>query len=598
MKKVALIFVLALIIQIVGYSQPCLPEGITFSTQEEIDNFQINYPNCTEIEGQVTIDGSDITNLEGLGVLTTIGGDLRIWSFLGSLTSLTGLENLTSIGGYLEISDNTQLTSLTGLDGLTSIGGSLYIGYWEFDAGNPSLTSIEALSNLTSIGGILEIANNPSLTSLVGLDNIDADSITELYIYNNLSLPSCDIQSVCDYLASPNGSINIYNNASGCNYPVEVMNDCGITFSCLPFGNYYFISQSDIDDFQTNYPGCIQLKGNVRISGGNSITNLNGLSAIDSIEGSLYILGNYILTYLSGLDGLTCIGEDLVVGQYGEQYWNHSLTSLTGLESLNSIGGSLVIDRDPSLVSVSGLEGLTSIGQSFWLGYTPSLTSISALSNLTYVGDNLMIASMYPENYSLTSLTGLENLALIGGYIRIWGMDSLTNLLALENLNTIEGVLEIVGNDALTNLTGLANIDAASINDLIIRNNSSLSVCEVLSVCEYIAAPNGTITIYDNASGCNSQEEVEEACEALGLQDIILNNDILLYPNPATNKLFITSKNGLKIETVNIYNQIGQKVLHGNKIKDNIDISTLGQGIYIIEMTSSELKIRQKLIIE
>ena len=33
----------------------CLPEGITFTTQEQIDNFQTNYPGCTEIEGDVYI---------------------------------------------------------------------------------------------------------------------------------------------------------------------------------------------------------------------------------------------------------------------------------------------------------------------------------------------------------------------------------------------------------------------------------------------------------------------------------------------------------------------------------------------------------------
>jgi len=55
------------------FSQPCLPEGITFSTQEQIDSFQSDYPNCTEIEGGVVIEGIDITNLDGLEVITSIG---------------------------------------------------------------------------------------------------------------------------------------------------------------------------------------------------------------------------------------------------------------------------------------------------------------------------------------------------------------------------------------------------------------------------------------------------------------------------------------------------------------------------------------------
>jgi hypothetical protein len=52
--------------------QSCLPEGITFSSQEQIDNFQTNYPDCIEIEGGVLIEGNDITNLEGLSLLEAV----------------------------------------------------------------------------------------------------------------------------------------------------------------------------------------------------------------------------------------------------------------------------------------------------------------------------------------------------------------------------------------------------------------------------------------------------------------------------------------------------------------------------------------------
>ena len=41
----------------------CLPEGITFTTQSQIDSFQVNYPGCTEIEGDLDLQGSGITNL-------------------------------------------------------------------------------------------------------------------------------------------------------------------------------------------------------------------------------------------------------------------------------------------------------------------------------------------------------------------------------------------------------------------------------------------------------------------------------------------------------------------------------------------------------
>lgn len=59
------------------YAQSCLPDGITFTTQAQIDSFQINYPGCTEIEGSVDIYSDDIQNLQGLSVVTSIGGSLQ-----------------------------------------------------------------------------------------------------------------------------------------------------------------------------------------------------------------------------------------------------------------------------------------------------------------------------------------------------------------------------------------------------------------------------------------------------------------------------------------------------------------------------------------
>jgi hypothetical protein len=52
------------------------------------------------------------------------------------------------------------------------------------------------------------------------------DSISDLTIYFNPLLSTCAIQSICDYLASPNGLIYIKDNAQGCNSNGEVRTAC------------------------------------------------------------------------------------------------------------------------------------------------------------------------------------------------------------------------------------------------------------------------------------------------------------------------------------------------------------------------------------
>jgi hypothetical protein len=81
----------------------------------------------------------------------------------------------------------------------------------------------------------------------------------------------------------------------------------------------------------------------------------------------------------------------------------------------------------------------------------------------------------------------------------------------------------------LTCLTGLDNIAANSITNLKIRNNSSLSTCEVQSICDYLAAPNGTVTISDNVDGCNSQAQVIAACETVDIEEAVAGSNFSIF---------------------------------------------------------------------
>ncbi|MFH1121965.1 MAG: T9SS type A sorting domain-containing protein [Bacteroidota bacterium] len=686
MKKLILIIAAVAFSHSITFSQACLPEGITFTTQAQIDNFQTNYPGCTEIEGDVqigeTASSTDITNLNGLSVITSIGNDLIIgvytWPFYVSnphLTSLTGLDNLTSVGGNLNISYDTALISLAGLESLTSIGGGLLIeenynltniggignlasigdnlrisynssltslGGLEnisslgglFISGNAmtnligienvtsisggcyiggsALNSLSGLENLISIGGSLSISSNGGLTSLTGLDNltyVDGDfwisqnnsltslsgldnlttisnflyisnsnnltsltglesvtsvggsisihgnpsltslsglegltsigfylsihdndvltsisglegltSIGELSIMDNYSLATCEAEWLCNYLSNPAGSINIYGNAEGCNNPPEVADACGITLNCLPYGNYYFHSQADVDDFQSYYPDCTELEGNVWING-IDITNLNGLNLVTSIGNHLWIEGNNSLTNLTGLNNLTSIGGDLII-------YNSALTSLTGLENVTSIGGGLYIGHE-------------------YAGGNPDLNNFTGLNNLTSIGGDLYIG---------------------------W-------------------------NGGLTSLTGLDNVNAGSIANLTIIHNVSLSTCDVQSICDYLAAPNGMVNIYVNAPGCNSPEEVELHC-LTQVEEINTGNGITIIPNPSNDKITISASALTGVIQLSIFNVNGQKVLERQliAIETQIDISALPRGVYVVRVQNDKMTEVMKLV--
>ena len=268
MKKIFLLLI-GLYFPFAGSSQSCLPLGITFSTQAQIDSFQINYPNCTQITGTVNIIGSTISNLNGLNVITSIGGALWIDNN-NALTSFIGLNALTSIGNSIYILNNPALTSLTGINSLSFIWGTLGI------TGNPLLANLTALSSLTTSKlGFLSITSNDSLKSLTGLDNIDSDSIQYLYIYGNHSLTTCQVKSICAYLANPYGVIDISNNTTGCDSQQEVEAACAA------------ISLKNItnDNAFTIYPNPATDKLTVVITRAAEEPNLN----ISNIEGQQLI---------------------------------------------------------------------------------------------------------------------------------------------------------------------------------------------------------------------------------------------------------------------------------------------------------------------
>jgi hypothetical protein len=637
MKKISLLVLILLIIQIKGYSQPCLPNGFTFQFQEDIDDFQADHPNCTEIDGNVTIKGYRILNLEGLSALTYIGGELYLFD-MDSLNSLSGLDNLDSIGGNLIIQYNPGLTSLTGLLGVTSVGGYLEIenndrvsdlsglanlnfiggklsiagndslatmaglenvtslGGGLYITSNRSLTSLEGLGNISSIAGDLDIFSNHSLNSLSGLESLDVSSIVDLYIIYNHSLLACNEPIICEYLANPYGSVNIYDNAPGCDNPAEVSSSCGIDLQCLPYGNYYFYSQAGVDEFQLTYPDCADLEGDVNIYF-NNITNLNGLNAVTSIGGNLNISGSAI-TSLAGLENLHFVGGDIDLSD------NDSLSSLMGLESIDSIGGSLIFHSNDMLTQIDQLESLNYLGGSLTIIANDALSSVEGLHNLNYIGRGIDVEANYAltsleglnnidsirgnfKLYScvLTEISGLQNISFIGGSLTLIHVEYLTNLDALENLTSIGENVSIASNDSLSSLSGLKNlnsiggylkiyenpnlisldgldfIDDDSITDLSIYSNSNLSTCDVQSVCNYLADHTGYIDIADNAPGCNNRAEVEAAC-GVGVSEVVSRqSSVVSYPNPVADQasFCIHLQDPAKVK-LTVFNNTGQIV--------------------------------------
>lgn len=241
--------------------------------------------------------------------------------------------------------------------------------------------------------------------------------------------------------------------------------------------NYTFTSQADIDNFLVQEPNCSHILGNLKILNGEDITNLNGLSNVQTIDGNLEIQNNSLLVDFSGLENLETIGEIFIIKN------NSSLVHVTGVENLSHIGEELLVWANQGLEDLMGFSGLETVGFAIF---------ISDNSSLNYFGFNSMIESpvvtTINNNDNLESLAGLETIEKWSSPFNIWNNDALTDI---SSLNEAE-------------FTG---------NTITIANNPQLDDCNIASICNYLVGIDaGALHAVNNGSNCSTTATVQEIC--------------------------------------------------------------------------------------
>ncbi|WP_081817005.1 T9SS type A sorting domain-containing protein [Polaribacter sp. Hel_I_88] len=110
---------------------------------------------------------------------------------------------------------------------------------------------------------------------------------------------------------------------------------------------------------------------------------------------------------------------------------------------------------------------------------------------------------------------------------------------------------------------------------------------EVVIYVRALAADSGdTEVFYDNIS-------LKQAAAAS--VDDIFASQVSVYPNPANE--FVKISSSVDINKVEIYNLLGKKVISTSKLtNNNLDVSSLSKGVYLMKLTSGESVASRKLI--
>jgi len=77
-----------------------------------------------------------------------------------------------------------------------------------------------------------------------------------------------------------------------------------------------------------------------------------------------------------------------------------------------------------------------------------------------------------------------------------------------------------------------------------------------------------------------------------------VQNNIKIYPNPVTETLYFDLKSNISVEKVIIFDNLGRKVFEQNNVSDNILVSDLQKGNYILKIFSDKGVQTEKIIVK
>jgi len=315
----------------------CPPGNVYIQNQAHLDAFLINYPNCTQING-----------------------DLFINEVGGPINSLSPLQNITTIQGHFGISNVFNLNDLSGLESLSFVGGFFAIN-------TSNLENIDALGSLIHIGGDLSLLEN-LFADLSSLNNLNYLGGNFIYSTDNLISENFDFDPNLINIA---GDVNIDFTGNNVNlYGFSTVTQ--INGDLIIDGNESIDSLSGFNNLTT--------AGDNFILKNLDITSVNGFNNLNSISNDIIILNNNNLTNLDNFNQLNSVGGDLEINE------NDSLLNLDGLQGLTFVNDNLEITYNNTLNSISGISAIDPDSINFLkIRNNPNLSFCQELNVCTYL---------------------------------------------------------------------------------------------------------------------------------------------------------------------------------------------------------------------
>lgn len=281
------------------------------------------------------------------------------------------------------------------------------------------------------------------------------------------------------------------------------------------------------------------------------------------------------------------LGYDDVLDDYvltanitGVQYFDvqyKNISDLTGLEDFSSLR-----DFNCDGNSISSIPLHPSVNLHFLACQGNQLTELD-------LSPHTQLFEIACANNAITALNFSNNTNL--HYLVVGG-----NLFPELDLSNSPELREVIayGQNSILEMVDVRNGNNTSIVDFVIQNAPNLPVI-------YVDDCNYSIANWTNIDPMTTFVEMEgqTECEPLGVEDLLVNFDIIVYPNPVSEKLFIKAPNN-GLMNGNLYDMTGKLILEFSlhNQENKINIENLSSGIYFLKISNNKKSFVKRIVVE
>lgn len=487
-----------------------------------------------------------------------------------SISDLTGIEYFTNVD-YLYVHNNNlvtvDLSSLVNLkflkindNSLISLDVSDLVNLESIQCYNNQLVSLDfsGLTNITVIN-----SDNNQLSSLILSDNFE---LVHLYCENNLltSLDASDSSNLLQIQCSSNNltTLNIKNDSVEF---IDFSDNSSLQYVCIDgaqlievedqiaeygYTNCYANSLCSFNQGEVFYT----LTGNVKYDENN-----DGCSSIDIDYKDL------ILTVLDGANSGDLYSNSNGDYHFNVQAGNYSITP--------TIPNATYFNISPTTTSVAFPDMSSPYIQDFCITPTGSYPDLKI--SIETIDSDYDYTATYRINYSN------QGTMTQSGFVNFSFDD---NVIDFSSANPM--VSEQNTNELIWEFNDLKPFETRSIEFILDFNVPPINNGDVLNFIGNISSDLTEITPSDNVFNL---EHTFQCC-LLDVSSFEFSDYFIQYPNPTNDFLNLKMKRQIDVESIIIFNILGQEVkkVSPNNEHIKIDVSNLKFGHYFIKILASQ----------